>query len=150
MNQGKTVFAQLMKGLDSKEFARCAASYPTVRKTHQLSTYDHFAALVFGQLTFRVSLRDIEACLCARPKLLYHSGIRGRVTRTNLAYANEYRSWVLYAAVANVLMRKAQRLYAGVPLPLDPDEELFALDATLIDLSLKLFPWLRDKVVRLQ
>lgn len=141
MNHGKTVFSQIMDGLDSKEFARCASKYPTVRKTHQLTPYDHLAAMVFGQLTFRVSLRDIEACLNARPKLLYHSGIRGRITRTNLAYANEYRSWEMFAAVANVLMRKAERMYAGTPLPLDLDGELFALDATLIDLSLKLFPW---------
>jgi hypothetical protein len=141
MNHGKTVFSQIMDGLDSKEFARCATKYPTVRRTHQLAPYDHFAAMIFGQLTFRVSLRDIEACLSARPKLLYHSGIRGRITRTNLAYANEYRSWEMFAALANVLMRKAQRMYAGTPLPLDLDGELFALDATLIDLSLKLFPW---------
>ena len=141
MNHGKTVFAQILAGLHQQEFGRCAAKFPTTRRTHQLAPYEHFAAMVFGQLTFRVSLRDIEACLSARPKLLYHSGIRGRVTRTNLAYANEYRSWEMFAAVANVLMRKAQRMYAGTPLPLDLDGELFALDATLIDLSLKLFPW---------
>jgi hypothetical protein len=146
MNHGKTILAQVLSGLDSKEFARCASKYPTIRETHALGPYDHFAAMVFAQLTYRASLRDIEACLTARPRLLYHSGIRGRVTRSNLSYANENRNWEMFSELVKILMRRAQRLYTGSPLPVDLDGDLFALDATLIDLSLKLFPWARRQI----
>jgi hypothetical protein len=143
MNSGKTVLAQVLAGLSGKEFSRCAARYPMSRDTPALSAYDHFATMVFAQLTYRESLRDIEVCLNARRALLYHAGIRGTVKRCNLAYANEHRDWRLFAEVAGVLMRRARRLYAGEPTPLDLDADLFALDATLIDLSLALFPWAR-------
>ena len=96
------------------------------RDTQALSAYDHFATMVFEQLTHRESLRDIEACLNARRSLLYHAGIRGTVKRCNLAYANEHRNWRVFAEAAGVLMRRARRLYADDPTPLD----LFALDAT--------------------
>jgi hypothetical protein len=99
--------------------------------------------MVFAQLTYRKSLRDIEACLQSCRQVLYHSGIRGRMKRCNLAYANEWRDSRLFAQVAAVLMRRAQRLYAGEPPELGLDGELFAIDATLIDLSLALFPWAR-------
>lgn len=113
------------------------------RDTPALSAYDHFATMVFAQLTYRESLRDIEVCLNARRALLYHSGFRGAVKRCNLAYANEHRDWRLFAEVAGVLMRRARRLYADDPTPLGLDADLFALDATLIELSLALFPWAR-------
>lgn len=143
MNTGKTVLAQILAGISGEEFSRCAKRYPMVRDTPALSAYDHFATMVFAQLTYRESLRDIEACLNARRPLLYHAGIRGTVKRCNLAYANEHRDWRLFAEVAGVLMRRARRLYADEPAPLDLDGDLFALDATLIDLSLALFPWAR-------
>lgn len=143
MNLGKTVLAQVLAGLGGKEFSRCASGYPMARDTPALSAYDHFATMIFAQLTYRESLRDIEACLNARRSLLYHAGIRGTVKRCNLAYANENRDWRLFAEVAGVLMRRARRLYASDPTPLDLDADLFALDATLIDLSLALFPWAR-------
>jgi len=143
MNSGKTILAQVLAGLSGKEFSRCAARYPTARHTPAISAYDHFATMVFAQLTYRESLRDIEVCLNARRALLYHAGIRGTVKRCNLAYANEHRDWRLFAEVAGVLMRRARRLYAGEPSPLDLDGDLFALDATLIELSLALFPWAR-------
>jgi hypothetical protein len=143
MNSGKTVLAQILAGLSSEEFSRCAKLYPMSRDTPALSAYDHFATMVFAQLTYRESLRDIEACLNARRPLLYHAGIRGTVKRCNLAYANEHRDWRLFAEVAGVLMRRARRLYADDPTPLDLDADLFALDATLIELSLTLFPWAR-------
>lgn len=143
MNSGKTVLAQVLAGLDSKDFYRCASRYPMPRDTPALSAYDHFATMIFAQLTYRESLRDIEACLNARRSLLYHAGIRGSVKRCNLAYANEHRDWRLFAEVAGVLMRRARRLYASDPTPLDLDADIFALDATLIDLSLALFPWAR-------
>lgn len=115
------------------------------RASRALSAYDHFAAMVFAQLTYRESLRGIVACLRTRSALAYRMGIRGRVTRTNLAYANEHRDWRVFAEVAAVLMRRARRLYADDPTPLDLDADLFALDATVIELSLKLFPWARWK-----
>jgi hypothetical protein len=80
------------------------------RASRSLSAFDHFAAMVFAQLTSRESLRGIEACLCGRPAAAYRMGIRGRVTRTNLAYANEHRDWRVFADLAAVLMRRAQRL----------------------------------------
>src|SRR5579871_2040075 len=143
MNSGKPVLAQILAGLSGEEFARCAKRYPMSRDTPALSAYDHFATMVFAQLTYRESLRDIEVCLNARRALLYHAGIRGTVKRCNLAYANEHRDWRLFADVTGVLMRRARRLYAGDPTPLDLDADVFALDATLIDLSLALFPWAR-------
>jgi hypothetical protein len=96
--------------------------------------------MVFAQLTYRESPSDIEACLNARQPLLYHAGIRGTVKRCNLAYVNEHRDWRLFAEVAGVLMRRARRLYADEPDPVGLDADLFALDATLIELSLALFP----------
>lgn len=143
MNSGKTVLAQVLAGLSSKEFSRCAARYPMVRDTPALSAYDHFATMVFAQLTYRESLRDIEVCLQARRALLYHAGIRGTVKRCNLAYANEHRDWRMFAELAGVLMRRARRLYADEPTPLGLDVDLFALDATLIELSFALLPWAR-------
>ena len=113
------------------------------RASRALRVYDHFAVMVFAQLTYRTSLRDIEACLGARPARAYQMGIRGRATRTNLAYANEHRDWRVFADVAAVLMRRARRLYAETPFELGLEADLFALDATVIELSLALCPWAR-------
>lgn len=143
MPQRRTVLTQILDGLEPKEFARCAQRHPMDRATPALSAYDHFVAMVFAQLTYRESLRDIEACLGSRRRLLYHSGIRGTVKRCNLAYANEHRDARLFAEVAAVLMRRARRLYADEPTELGLDGELFAVDASLIELSLALFPWAR-------
>jgi len=143
MNPGKTILAQLLEPLHPEEFRRCALRHPTTRATTSLSAYDHFATMIFAQLTYRESLRDIEACLGSSPDMLYHSGIRSRITRTNLAYANEHRPAALFAEVALLLMRRAQKLYADVPDKLSLDGDLFAIDSTLVDLSLALFPWAR-------
>lgn len=143
MNYGRTVLAQILAGLDPKEFRRCAERHRMARETPSLSAYDHFAVMIFAQLTYRESLRDIEACLGSRACLLYHSGIRGAVKRCNLAYANEHRSPALFAEIAMVLMRRAKRLYAHTPAELNLGGELFAIDATLIELSLAIFPWAR-------
>jgi hypothetical protein len=113
------------------------------RASRALTVYDHFAAMVFAQLTYRESLRGIEACLGARSARAYHMGIRGRVTRTNLAYANEHRDWRVFAEIAAVLMRRSRRLYADTPFELGLEADLFALDATVIELSLALCPWAR-------
>jgi hypothetical protein len=134
-----------MAGLNPVELTRAAALHPTPRASRSLSAYDHLAAMVFAQLTYRESLRGIEACLNARPKLAYHMGLRGKVTRTNLAYANNHRDWRVFAALAGVLMRRARRLCDELPTPLGLDADLFALDATVIELSMALFPWARWK-----
>ena len=140
MPSAPTVFSQITSPLFQTEFARCTEKFPMPRSSRSFSAFDHFLALCFGQLTYRESLRDVITCLGARQNLHYHLGFRGRLTRTNFAYANEHRDWRVFAAVASVLMRKASHLYA------DPGEGklpelIFALDASIIDLSLKLFPW---------
>lgn len=141
MRPSSTVFSQVMSTLHPQTFARCAALFPLRRKPRGLSVYDHFLALCFAQFTYRESLRDLAAALNARPTMLYHLGFRGRITRTNLAYANQRRSWRLFAALAQGLMQRAQRLYQSDAAPVDLPQAAFALDASLIHLSARLFPW---------
>jgi hypothetical protein len=136
-----TIFSQINSALHPEEFSRCAQAFPTTRVTRGLSEYDHFLALCFGQLTYRESLRDIVTCLSTRSPKLYHLGFRGNITRTNLAYANHQRDWRLFAAVAQVLMRRAARLYQSQPWDPDLPQVAFALDSSLISLSLNLCPW---------
>ena len=136
-----TVLSQIMTALYPGEFTRCAKDFPTRRPTRGLSEYDHFLALCFGQLTYRESLRDIVACLNSKQSALYHLGFRGRLSRTNLAYANQHRDWHLFEAVARLLMRRATRLYRDGATDPELPNLAFALDSSLIALSLKLFPW---------
>ena len=135
----RPVFAQVMSCLDPTEFVRCAARFPLRRPLRGLSAFDHFLALVFAQLTHRESLRDLAVCL-QNPRA-YHAGFRWRPTRTNLAYANRHRDWRVFAAVAEVLMRRVRRVYQHQPQELELPEVCYALDASLIDLSLEVFPW---------
>jgi len=141
MQPPSTVFSQITTALFPAEFSRCVQAFPNARATRGLTEYDHFLALCFGQLTYRESLRDIVACLKAREPVLYHLGFRGRLSRTNLAYANRHRDWQLFHAVAQVLMRRAARLYQDDPPDPDLPKVAYALDASIISLSLKLFPW---------
>jgi hypothetical protein len=143
MNSGRTVFSQILDGLSTEEFARCERRHPMSRRPRAFSAYDHFACLIFAQLTYRESLRDIEACLSIRSAALYHLGIRGRVSRCNLAYANEHRPPALFAEVAQILMRRARRLHQDTPIELDLDGDLYAIDSSLIELSAALVPWAR-------
>ena len=136
-----TVLAQITSRLFPAEFTRCVDRHPMPRSSRSFSAYDHFLALCFGHLTGRDSLRDVVTCLAARPHLQYRLGFRGRITRTNFAYANEHRDWRVFAALAEGLMRKAARLYRPGPAPAGLPELVFALDASIIHLSLKLFPW---------
>jgi len=145
MNSGPTVFSQILGGLNRAELSRIAQQFPMPRASRTLSIHDHFAAMVFAQLTYRESLRGIETCLSARPAVAYRMGFRGRVTRTNLAYANDHRDWRVFSGVAAVLMRRAQRLYQETMPELGLEADLFALDATVIELSMALFPWARWK-----
>jgi hypothetical protein len=140
MNHGRLIFSQVTDILDPKQLSRCFARYPMPRPSRSFSASDQFLCMVFAQLTFREGLRDIEACLAGNSQC-YGMGIRGNITRTNLAYANENRSWEVYAAVANILIRKAQRLYAADDNELDLKEMVYAIDSTTIDLCLEWFPW---------
>jgi hypothetical protein len=138
---GKLVFAQLMDFLPLHTFRRCVARYPSSHPTKTFSHLDQFLCMGFAQLTFRESLRDVEVCLRAQGTKLYHLGIRGRVARSNLAYANENRDWRIYRDFANALITEARRLYADDAFGVDLDNTVYALDTTTIDLSLKVFPW---------
>jgi hypothetical protein len=141
MQNHPTVFSQVTATLYASEFARCAQAYPTVRPTRGLTEYDQFLALVFGQLTGRESLRDVVACLNAKAQWLYHLGFRGHLSHTNLAYANRHRDWRLFATAAQILMRRAARLYNQDRTDPESSGVAFALDASIIRLSLHLFPW---------
>ena len=141
MNKGKTVFSQIMDYLPMQEFRRCVKQYKGDHYVKRFSCHSQFSALAFAQITFRESLRDIETCLGAFQKKLYHCGMRGAVPRNTLAHANEKRDWHIYADFAHVLIDTARTLYRDEPFALELDETIYALDATTIDLCLALFPW---------
>jgi hypothetical protein len=140
MNAGRLIFTQITDLIHREQFNRCIALHPMQRSSRGMTARDQFLAMAFAQITFRESLRDIEACLrgCTH---LYAMGIRGNITRTNLAYANEYRNWRVYEALGQVLIRKARRLYADDTNGLDLSEMVYAVDSTTIDLCLSMFPW---------
>ena len=141
MNQGKLVFAQLMQHLPVTTFRRCVARYGGEHKTKTFSCLDQFLCMAFAQLTYRESLRDIEACLRAQRSKLYHLGIRSVVARNTLANANAVRDWRIYADFAQSLIGIARKLYAQEPFGVDLKEAVYALDSTTIDLCLSVFPW---------
>jgi Transposase DDE domain/Domain of unknown function (DUF4372) len=141
MHIGKTLFAQLMDFLPWKTFHRIVVRYDGDYRIRTLPCAEHFRILAFAQLTYRESLRDIEACLSAQAAKLYHMGIRSPVRRATLADANEGRDWRIYAEFAQRLITQARKLYATEDLGLDLSNTVYALDATTIDLCLALFPW---------
>ena len=141
MNQGKLVFAQVMEHLPLTTFRRCVARYQGERKVKRFSCLDQFLCMAFAQLTYRESLRDIEACLRAQRSKLYHLGIRSAVARNTLANANATRDWRIYADYAQSLIGIARGLYVDEPFGVDLKESVYALDATTIDLCLSVFPW---------
>jgi len=123
------------------QFRRCVERYNGHYKVKSFSCWDQFLTLAFAQLTFRESLRDIEACLRTTPQKLYHMGIRSTVSRNTLANANQVRDWRIYADFAQVLIQEARSLYQGESFGVELDNTVYALDATTIDLCLSLFPW---------
>src|SRR5437870_3143464 len=141
MNAGRTVFSQLIEFLPHQEFQKCVARYGGDRYLKNLSCWDQYLAMAFAQLTYRESLRDIEACLRSVSGKLYHMGFRGKVARSTLADANEARNWRIYADFAQVLIGIARPLHARDPIGVDLEQSLYALDSTTIDLCLALFPW---------
>jgi transposase len=138
---GKTLFAQIMDFLPWKTFHRIVDRYDGDHRVRTLNCAEHFRILVFAQLSYRESLRDIEVCLSAQSDKLYHMGIRKAVSRSTLADANELRDWRIYAEFAGRLIVQARQLYANEDLGLDLPNTVYALDSTTIDLCLSLFPW---------
>jgi hypothetical protein len=141
MNTGRMVFAQLLDFLPRHEFSRCVRRYRGNFHCRSLSCYDQFLCLAFAQLTGRESLRQIETCLGAMGEKLYHAGLRGAPARSTLADADERRDWRIYADLAQVLIARARKLYAGESFGVDLDQTAYVLDATIVDLCLSLFPW---------
>lgn len=141
MNSGKTIFAQLMDFLPTYEFNQCVKRYHGNYKIKSFSCWDQFLCMAFAQLTYRESLRDIQACLRSAQRKTYHMGIRGKVSRNTLAHANQVRDWRIYADFAHVLISQARRLYANDSFGVELDQAVYALDSTTIDLCLSLFPW---------
>ena len=141
MYTGKLVFSQAMDHLPLHTFRRCVQRYDGNRYIKHFTCQDQFRCMAFAQLTYRESLRDIEACLKAQSRKLYHMGIRSKVARSTLADANENRDWRIYADFAQSLIQTARRLYADEDLGLELDNTVYALDATTIDLCLSVFPW---------
>ena len=141
MHVGQLVFSQVIDHLPMHTFRRCVASYEGNRYKKTFSCLDQYLCMAFAQLTFRESLRDIQACLRAHKDKLYHMGIRGGVSRSTLADANERRNWRIYADLAQALIGIARPLYADEDLGLDLDNTVYALDASTIDLCLSVFPW---------
>jgi hypothetical protein len=141
MHAGRLVFSQVIDHLPMHTFRRCVARYDGNRYKKTFSCLDQYLCMAFAQLTYRESLRDIEACLRAQKDKLYHMGIRGNVSRSTLADANERRDWRIYADLAQALIRIARPLYADEDLGLDLNNTVYALDASTIDLCLSVFPW---------
>jgi len=141
MESRKTIFAQLMDFLPIYEFNRCVQRYHGHYKMKSFSCWDQFLCIAFAQLTYRESLRDIEACLRSAQHKLYHMGIRGKVSRNTVAHANQVRDWRIYAEFAQILINRARRLYAHDSFGVELNQTAYALDSTTIDLCLSLFPW---------
>jgi hypothetical protein len=141
MYAGKLVFSQMMEFMPLPIFRRCVAKYRGNHKVRKFSCLDQYYCMAFAQITYRESLRDIEACLRSQNKKLYHMGIRGKVCRSTMADANEQRDWRIYAELANSLIAMARDLYKAETFLADLNETIYALDSTTIDLCLSMFPW---------
>jgi len=141
MNSGKTIFAQLMDFIPKYEFRKCVARYNGNYKVKSFTCWDQFLTMAFAQLTYRESLRDIEACLRLAPAKLYHMGFRSKISRNTLSNANQTRDWRIYGDFAQVLISMARSLYANDDFGVHLKRTVYALDATTIDLCLSLFPW---------
>ena len=148
MNLGQTLFSQLAGQIPLHQFRKCVSNYHGDRRTRRFSCLDQFLCMAFAQLTYRESLRDIVACLRSHDRELYHMGIRGHVSRSTLADANESRDWRIYADLAQVLIGEARQLYADDKFRVDLDHITYAIDSTTIDLCMSLFPWASYKTTQ--
>jgi len=140
---GQTVFSQIMGFVPIKKFRRCVDRYNGNYRIRSFTCFDQFLCMAFAQLTYRESLRDIECCLRAMRGKLYHMGIKGKVSRSTIAYANENRDWRIYCDFAQILIHQARQLYSDDDFGLQLQETVYALDASIIDLCLSVFPWAR-------
>jgi hypothetical protein len=143
MHQGATIFSQIMDFLPKHKFRKCVDRYNGNYRTRSFSCFDQFMCMAFAQLTYRESLRDIECCLRAMHEKLYHMGIRGKVSRSTLAHANENRDWRIYCDFAQILIHEARQLYVNEDFGLELEQTVYALDSSTIDLCLSVFPWAR-------
>ena len=143
MFAGSTIFAQLMNLLPWRRFQTCVARYKGDYKVKSFKCSEHFRVMAFAQLTYRESLRDIEACLRAMGSRVYHIGMKSTVSRNNLAHTNETRDWRIYADFTQILINRAKILYSNEPLGVDLKSTVYALDSTTIDLCMSMFPWAR-------
>ena len=143
MYQGQIVFSQVIDFLSQKKFGQCVNRYSGNYRVRSFTCYDQLLCMAFAQLTYRESLRDIECCLRAMREKLYHMGIRGKVSRSTLADANETRDWRIYSDFAQILIDEARRLYVDDDFGLELKETVYALDSSTIDLCLSVFPWAR-------
>ena len=141
MHTGRLLFAQLLDFIPRHEFNRCVRQYHGNRRVRSFTCWDQFLCMAFAQLTGRESLRDIETCLRAMHSKLYHAGIRGNVSRSTLADANETRDWRIYADFAHTLIATARTLYAREEFGVQLAHTAYVFDSTTIDLCLALFPW---------
>ena len=141
MNQGTSVFSQILSLIDYNDFRRYVRRYDGDRSVRRLTCWEQFLAMIFAQLTRRDSLRDIAVSLAAHRKQLYHAGFRSPVKRSTLADANETRDWRIYSDFAQFLIQQARPLNKDVDLGLELEGTLYALDSSIIDVSLTLFPW---------
>lgn len=141
MFAGRLIFKQVMDFMPLPIFRRCVANYQGDYRVRSFSCLDQFLCMAFAQITYRESLRDIEVCLRSQNKKLYHMGIRGKISRTTLADANEKRDWRIYAELGQNLIAIARDLYKEDSFISDLDETVYALDSTTIDLCLSVFPW---------
>jgi hypothetical protein len=148
MYTGPLVFTQVMDFMPLKTFQRCVERYHGNFSVKNFTCLDQFRIMAFAQLTYRESLRDIEACLRAQSNKLYHMGIRSKVSRSTLAEANEMRDWRIYADFAHHLIGIARKLYQKEPLAVELQNTVYALDATTIDLCLSIFPWARFRTAK--
>ena len=143
MNQGQTIFSQIIDFLPKKKFRQCVNRYRGNHRIRSFTCYEQFLCMAFAQLAYRESLRDIQCCLRAMQEKLYHMGIRGKVSRSTLADANEVRDWRIYSDFAQVLIHEARRLYVDDDFGLELKETVYALDSSTVDLCLSVFPWAR-------
>ncbi|MCP4625253.1 MAG: DUF4372 domain-containing protein, partial [bacterium] len=141
MNTGRTIFSQVMDYFPLRRFQTCVDRYNGDKAIKTLSCLDQFRYMAFAQLTYRESLRDLITCLQAVRPMLYHMGIQSKPARSTLADANGKRDWRIYADFASILIQQAKKLYAQTPLPVDLDATAYALDSTVIDLCMSMFPW---------
>lgn len=143
MNSGKPIFAQLIDFVPQRQFRRLVKKHSGEKGSRTFSCWDQFLCMAFAQLTYRESLRDIEVCLRALSKKLYHVGIRGKVSRSTLADANDTRDWRIYRDFAQILIARAKKLYVDEPFGVELKETVYALDASIVTLCLSVFPWAR-------